>query len=541
MKLEFRKFVLVPLLALAGAAVAATLVTGSFTDASFAAPKKAVPHRTAAVATPIVVSPQLPPDIPVGAGKATITDAANFAWQEFIALNWPASVGPQYTGPNQRGVPNSALKFGDDIAGANANNQPVVWETYRGKVETFPGTGQPTGYPGQGNSNNYGFSADPAYVYSTVSKTNPAGYPSGLVPACDSGQSGDAVPWINLDETSQIGLDFMFSGIPSSAKQSDNEQPQLIRFLAKGNGTFYNYVSTYQLWSHASGSNFLNAQAAFATAAANNTYSAAVDNTFPPNPLPSAAPNVLSLPAGTVLVKAAWRELTSSDDPSKFHVKTVRYYEQSAPGSKTACYRDETWGLMALHIIQKTPTAPYFIFATFEQAGNIVTTSGASVEDNNGVEINAPAGSAISPTVNYYDATYSAGGQNLPPGKYYSTAYPAGITPPPTPPGNATGMQDPNFPYAQLNPGDAFCAVGGGTTPKNNARLYYQNSFQGPPPNAQPYSSNVNEGILRQQAVFPNSETGCGGQCRGACGHRSLWRAGAMAELQACQRAVATV
>jgi hypothetical protein len=104
--------------------------------------------------------------------------------------------------------------------------------------------------------------------------------------------------------------------------------------------------------------------------------------------------------------------------------------------------------------------------------------------------------------VNYYDATYSAGGQNLPPGKYYSTNYPAGITPPPTPPGNATGMQDPNFPYAQLNPGDAFCAVGGGTTPANNARLYYQNSFQDPPPNAQPYSPNPNEGICVNKRYF---------------------------------------
>ena len=35
----------------------------------------------------IAISPSLPPDIPGGAGNATITDAAVFAWQEFIALN----------------------------------------------------------------------------------------------------------------------------------------------------------------------------------------------------------------------------------------------------------------------------------------------------------------------------------------------------------------------------------------------------------------------------------------------------------------------
>jgi hypothetical protein len=509
MNINFRKFVLVPLLLVAGVSTAATFATVYLTDTGFAATKKPVAKNAAtpkAQTTFPPLSSQLPPDIPVpgGAQNATITDAAVFAWQEFIALNWPAAVAPQYTSANQRGVPNSALKFGDDISGSNPSKQPVVWETYRGKVETFPGTGTPTGYPGQGNSNNYGFSAGPAYVYSTASSTNPTGYPSGLVPACDSSQSGDAVPWVNLDETSQIGLDFMFSGIPAAAPQNDNDQPQLIRFLAKGNGTFYNYVSTYQLWLQGAGTNFTNAQTAFANAAAANTYSAAVDNTFPPNPLPSTPPSVLSLPAGTVLVKAAWRELTSSDDPSKFHVKTVRYYEASSPGSKTACYRDKMWGLMALHIIQKTPTAPYFIFATFEQASNIVNTNGSPVENANGAEINVPMTTAISPQVNYYDALYNANGQNLPPGKYYSPRYPAGQTPPPTPPGNATGMKDPNFPYAQLNPGDAFCAVGGGTTPAANARLYYRNSFQGlPPPNAQPYSPNPNEGICVNKRYFP--------------------------------------
>ena len=57
-----------------------------------------------------------------------------------------------------------------------------MWETYRGKVETFPGTGQPPGYPGSGNANNYGFNVGPSYVYGS---TGSAGYPNGLVPACD--------------------------------------------------------------------------------------------------------------------------------------------------------------------------------------------------------------------------------------------------------------------------------------------------------------------------------------------------------------------
>ena len=42
------------------------------------------------------------------------------------------------------------------------------------------------------------------------------------------------------------------------------------------------------------------------------------------------------------------------------------------------------WGLVSLHIIQKTPSAPYFIYATFEQADNILTSAGKMVEDADG-------------------------------------------------------------------------------------------------------------------------------------------------------------
>ncbi len=36
----------------------------------------------------ITVSPEVPADIPGGASQATLAQAAAFAWQEFIALNW---------------------------------------------------------------------------------------------------------------------------------------------------------------------------------------------------------------------------------------------------------------------------------------------------------------------------------------------------------------------------------------------------------------------------------------------------------------------
>lgn len=53
--------------------------------------------------TSITVAPCLPAEVAGGAGSASLEQAAIFAWQEFIALNWPAVA--QTGAPNTRGVP----------------------------------------------------------------------------------------------------------------------------------------------------------------------------------------------------------------------------------------------------------------------------------------------------------------------------------------------------------------------------------------------------------------------------------------------------
>jgi hypothetical protein len=441
---KFRKFVLVPLLVLAGAGTVASLATTYFTDASFAATKKPAAHNAARanaqVTFPVIgpSSSQLPPDIPGGAGNATITSAAIFAWQEFIALNWPAA--PQTGMDNTRGDPNTNARFGSDSSGANQANQPVVWETYRGKVETFPGVGNPPGY--STSDPNYGFDYAPQYVYgkrATDPKTgvqqNPGGTSLNIQPC--SGQAQVSNPsLINLDEINQIGDDTMFAGVVPAAATSANAEPQLIRFLAKGNLTFYKYVAANQYWYHTQG--FLTAENNFSSA---TTY-------------PAPAP-IIQLPPGTVLVKAAWRILAPNESAANFHTKTVRYYESNDNVNQIAspvCYREQTWALIALHIIQKTPTAPYFIFATFEYANNILTANGTPVENQNGgpnPNLPPPA-TPTTPDLQYFDAD----------GKYYGPNYPSGttsITPPPN-------TKLPAVVFAQN-----ACSVG-----QANAQTYYR-------------------------------------------------------------------
>lgn len=112
---------------------------------------------------------------------------------------------------------------------------------------------------------------------------------------------------------------------------------------------------------------------------------------------------VIDFPDGMIEVKAAFHELTEEERNSgRFHVTNVRYYEEDDSDPNSACFREAEWGLIGLHIIHKTPTAPYFIFATFEQANNLLTVDGQPVENENGDVIN-PSLASTTPELTYMD------------------------------------------------------------------------------------------------------------------------------------------
>jgi hypothetical protein len=297
---------------------------------------------------PITISSSVPGELNAsggGAQKATLAQAAAFSWQEFIALNWPAV--NQSGAFGQREAPNPGCQFGDPTC-----NGPLVWETFRSKVEIFPGQGQPPGYTNNA-STSYGYDALPAYNYDNA------------VPAC--GAVSTSTAWINLDETDQITLDNMYAGV-APTQVTGNSAPQLIRFTAKANRTEYTYVAGNLWWT--------TVPASVATATQNYL------TTNKASPPPGSSQYV-SLPLNTIELKAGWRELNANEQQSgRFHMANVRSYETNA-SSKT-CYREAVWGLVALHIIQKTATAPHFIYATFEQADNILRSNGTPLEDVNG-------------------------------------------------------------------------------------------------------------------------------------------------------------
>jgi hypothetical protein len=234
----------------------------------------------------INVNPALPSDIDIagGAPAATLQPAAAFAWQEFIALNWPAMAG-------QRDIPDLNQKFG-------ASTGPLVWETFRGKVGIFNLTKDPTGSyapPGYcATPPDFGYNTPPAYFYATQ-----------LVPAC-RGQTEPASPaWVNIDETTEIGLDQMFAGGPA-IEDSANTSPQLIRFAVKANHVEYEYVAKNQ---------YFLPDNVFGSPPRPNPNSPAEHNVkaYTASPPVAPTPPFISFMPGTVELKSAWRPLNGND------------------------------------------------------------------------------------------------------------------------------------------------------------------------------------------------------------------------------------
>ena len=85
------------------------------------------------------------------------------------------------------------------------------------------------------------------------------------------------------------------------------------------------------------------------------------------------AARVIQFPAGVMEIKASWRQFTAADTPeirSRFLQRQAWIYTPASGSQPASCY-GATVGLTGLHITQKTPTRPQWIWATFEQVDNV--------------------------------------------------------------------------------------------------------------------------------------------------------------------------
>lgn len=322
------------------------------------------------------VASALPADITSGSGNARdvkLEQAAIFAWRQFIALNWPAATGGREkaaTGPLDDG---SATR---------------VWETMRGRVEAYPGQGEPNGYAT--DAADYGYDAPPDYVYAA----DVVGTPDGRIPACDGKSPSRVPPWHNLDEKS--------NQIRSGLSRPEPFPGQNVLLESKINRQNYVYIASRGWYGRES-----------TRMAARRTGNYVRTNLAPPRAASVADDpddtEYISFPNDTIELKAAWRRLGPHDRPSRFFRSQVRYYAEK---NGKPCHVDsdrsgggkDGWGLLALHIVRKTPSAPYFIWATFEQVDALVAaTPGA---DGHAQPTESPDGTPI-PGMQIPAETYS--------------------------------------------------------------------------------------------------------------------------------------
>lgn len=344
----------------------------------------------------ITVSPDIPFDV---ADPSNLEQAAIFAWNEFIALTWPAPAQGPTSFP--RGVPKTDGSFGDPSAyGKRGPTGQVVWETYRHRIEAFPGQGEPNGYDAA--APDFGFSAKPAYVYRGGFSGIPA---NGIIPPARGLSDPDVPPFHNLDEVTQIVLNAMYAGIvdpsPHGGVNVHTDVKEKILFEAKVNEVVYAYVARPR--------GPANDPFAYYEGAADMRVMDIKQNSveflktgdairFPPPYIELPPSNPAQMTAGSIEIKAAWRRInTDLEDASRFYIAPVRYYVgeiQDIGGveiPKIEGFVDsndpkvnETWGLVALHIIHKTPNVPAFTYATFGHIDNILAADGTPVEEPDG-------------------------------------------------------------------------------------------------------------------------------------------------------------
>ncbi len=370
---------------------------------------------------------QVPYDAPpyTANSQTEKTDLAIFAWQEFIALNWPSSY---QTDVPIRGLPDTT-KTPIEFAQPDDTGQ-LVWQTYKHRVEVYPEGATQSNYQelfDRAPEYNYrGGSGDPIYACGAYTP-GIDGKLGTWTADTTSKELSQVQVFNNLDETSEINLATLFTSgdpkAPGTAPASttvDNlfmglpKQPRRFIYEAKANRTMFDYVSHNKYYDDAT-----------RLAAQKATYTAVRDDgdggVAPCPTIPTGEQSIVCFPPGyeapedtiagtppskegTILVKATWKQLTLAEYQSKrfLTAPVIRYrildvnsdisnpetsesddsadfcYEiiQPEPTYSTATPPVLTslpYGLVGLHIIHKTTNYPTFVFATFEQVDNINT------------------------------------------------------------------------------------------------------------------------------------------------------------------------
>jgi hypothetical protein len=278
----------------------------------------------------LAANPQVPCDFTVKQSSDALAEHYRFAWNTFFAINWPAQQPDQL-----RGVPDQSKSFTD--AGT------PVWDTWKEKRQLYRVKALAGG--------NIWSTTDPGPF-----QTPPTGHdPNRSIKMC----SGESAPSGQMrtvqsskidnfaDETDEIGLVVLWDkATPYPTDKS------LIRYQVKFNADYWNYVRSNGFYATHTLNQFI-AQTASKSAPVGKV-------AFP---MSSTGTDI----NGAIMLKTGWRLLDSDADASKYYAVDMLYYDKE---DGSTCFRTGQFGLIAIHVVRKTETFPYFLYSTFEHKEN---------------------------------------------------------------------------------------------------------------------------------------------------------------------------
>ncbi|HKU76614.1 MAG TPA: hypothetical protein VJR02_22070 [Pyrinomonadaceae bacterium] len=257
-----------------------------------------------------VVSGNIPQQVVINGNPATPLDARPFfdyfSWESFIALNWPAS--------SSRGVPNDPNN--PSVFFNAPNGTAVVWGTYKDSFDLF---GQKDQRP------------------------SPWSSPTSPISPCPSGTPNQkTLIFTTKGETPLMQTKQAFS-FPLVDQRSN-----YVYFDIRYDEAEYNFIrgqdSDPSSWLYL------------------------LKNLAPKENTPTGVQMPMTTPSalGSIMIKAAWRISTPSDDPKRFYAVNALIYDST----KQTC-NPATVLLVGLHIAHKIDPFSEWVWSTFEQVDNV--------------------------------------------------------------------------------------------------------------------------------------------------------------------------
>jgi len=230
-----------------------------------------------------------------------------FAWNEFIALNWPA-VASTCSADQKKSIL--------DVRSGDGTN--VVWQTYMPSDKVFvdPATAKPAAWcSGTGL-----LTANGAREFHHIAKAEPV--------AAKLGGPFLAIASPGHDVLQARG------GIVTDQGNGDGKGGRWLRYEKLMNQAEYQAIVDGNWWNKA-----------------------------------GLQGKTVTLPVNSIEIKSSWKVLTPAEKASNryFTTQAVVY---NTPDATQPLPGQVTLGLVGLHIIQKTPTQDSFLWSTFEQVDN---------------------------------------------------------------------------------------------------------------------------------------------------------------------------